>query len=436
MTARWIAAPPSIGPGLALPEAPPARRLKLLHVITAFEAGAGGNTLLSAAGMDHASYECWIAGNADGPLWAEAEAAGIHTVRIEGFGKQIALRDDLGVLRRLIRLMRAERFDIVHVHSAKAGVLGRLAAWLCQVPVVVCTIHGRDPWWPGPPDEAHRLDDLMPRHERWLFRRVERALCRITDAFVAVSPTVARDAVIAGIAPAGRISVAPSAVEVAAPIKTRDQRIRRQLGIPADAPVVGTVGRIGAQKCPADFVRMAAEVRRRFPQARFVMVGEGELADRVRMLADELDVPLVMTGYRADAALVAATFDVYVVSSRYEGVGRAVTEALASARPVVATAVDGVVDLVAHGATGLLVAPRDVHGLAAATCWLLEHPVEAAAMGRQGSTLVRALFTRERMCLALDEVYRQLLGAGPGTMAAPAVETARMPTAARRSRAS
>jgi glycosyltransferase involved in cell wall biosynthesis len=418
MVLRWISAPPPIGADRALPPAPPMRRLKLLHVITAFEAGAGGNTLLSAAGMDATRYETWIAGNAEGPLWAQAEAAGIRTVRIDGFVKEIAPREDLAVLRALLRLMRAEHFDIVHVHSAKAGVLGRLAARLCKVPVVVCTIHGRDPWWPASAEEGHRIDDLMPAPQRWLFRRIERALCRITDAFVAVSPTVARDAVLAGIAPPGRISVAPSAVDVPELDRADNGRIRRELGITASAPLVGTVGRIGAQKCPLDFVRMAALVRRSFPDARFAMVGEGELAEQVRRLAAELEVPLVMTGYRPDAALVAATFDVYVVTSRYEGVGRAVTEALASGCPVVATAVDGVVDLVTHGSTGLLVSPRDVDGLASATCWLLEHPDEAAKLGRQGSTLVRELFTPERMCAALDEVYRELLGTAPDAIGA------------------
>ena len=334
----------------------------------------------------------------------------MRTVRIDAFDKAVSPRHDPVVLGRLIRLIRRERFDIVHVHSAKAATLGRVAARLCQVPVVVCTIHGRDPWWPGPGGHEGGLEDLMPWHERWLFRRVERALCRVTDSFVAVSPTVARDAVLAGVASAGRISVAPSAVDLDTIPMSQDHGVRRGLGIPADVPVIGTVGRIGPQKCPQDFVRMAAVVHASHPDARFVMVGEGELADEVRRLADELAVPLLVTGYRSDATRVASTFDVYVVSSRYEGVGRAVTEALASARPVVATAVDGVVDLVAHGSTGLLVAPRDIDGLARAVGWLLEHPAEAAAMGRQGRALVRELFTAERMCAALDEVYRQQLG--------------------------
>jgi glycosyltransferase involved in cell wall biosynthesis len=299
--------------------------------------------------------------------------------------------------------------------------------------VIVCTIHGRDPWWPSPAGGGAGLEDLMPWSHRWLFRRIERALCRITDEFVAVSPTVARDAVRAGVAKAGRTSVAPSAVDLSTIRTAQEARIRHELGIRIDAPVVGTVGRIDVQKSPLDFVRMADLVRVTFPDAKFVMVGEGELAEQVGKLAAQRGVPLLMTGYRTDAALVASAFDVYVVSSRYEGVGRAVTEALASGRPVVATAVDGVVDLVAHGSTGLLAAPGDVEGLAAATCWLLEHPVDATAMGLQGRMLVRKLFTRERMCAALDEVYSGLLGAGPDDISplTPAIELADLAAAVR-----
>jgi len=102
-----------------------------------------------------------------------------------------------------------------------------------------------------------------------------------------------------------------------------------------------------------------------------------------------------------------------VVSSLYEGVGRSVTEAMASGRPVVATAVDGVVDVVEHGATGLLSEPGDPEGLAARVVWLLDHPEEAALMGKQARDLVRALFAPERMCAVLDEIYSSLLGTAP-----------------------
>lgn len=418
MLNRWLAAPPPVTGVGVLPPPPVPRRLKLLHVITRFEAGAGGNTLLSASGMDRSRYDVWIAGGAGGPLWERAEAAGLKTVQLPGFWKEVAPKDDLKILLALTGLIRTERFDIVHVHSAKAGVLGRVAAWLCQVPVVVCTVHGRDPWWPDDCDSDSPLNALMSAGRRRLFRRVERTLCHVTDSFVAVSPTVARDAVRAGIASPGRITVAPSAVDTEEVPVAKHSRIRQQLGIPQHAQVVGTVGRLDVQKNPLDFVRMAARVQPAIADVRFVMVGDGELTERTRALAAELNVPLLLTGYRSDAPLIASTFDVYVVPSLYEGVGRAVTEALASGRPVVATAVDGVVDVVTHGSTGLLVRPRDADALAAATIWMLEHPAQAMLMGRHGRDLVRDLFNPNRMCAVLDETYREQFGsAGEPTSA-------------------
>jgi glycosyltransferase involved in cell wall biosynthesis len=107
---------------------------------------------------------------------------------------------------------------------------------------------------------------------------------------------------------------------------------------------------------------------------------------------------------------VAATFDVYVVPSRYEGLGRALTEAMASGRPVVATAVNGVPDLVEPGVTGLLAEPGDVEGMAESVLWLLDHPDEAAMMGEQARERVRSHFATETMCRALDGLYRDLLG--------------------------
>jgi glycosyltransferase involved in cell wall biosynthesis len=157
------------------------------------------------------------------------------------------------------------------------------------------------------------------------------------------------------------------------------------------------------------------------------MVGEGELADQARALAGQLGVPLLLTGFRPDAARIASALDVYVVSSLYEGVGRGVTEAMASGRPVVATAVDGVVDLVRPGATGLLAAARAPGELAEGVCWMLEHPVEAAAIGAQARARVRLLFARERMCAALDDVYSRLLGLEPDAPAPPPRDPSAMP---------
>lgn len=409
MTERWLAPAAAVVPPHQLPPSPPRHRVKVLHVITRLEAGAGGNTLVSALGMDPERYDVWIAAGGQGPLWERADRAGIRTVRIPEFRREVSPARDAAVLIRLLRLIRAERFAIVHLHEAKAGFLGRLAAALCRTPAVVITLHGRDPWWRTSAGTETRLRDVMP-HRLWLYSALERMTRPLTNAFIAVAPTVARDAVQAGIAAPGRTDVAPSAVDVDAIPYDRDPSVRAELGIPPEIPVVGMVGRLDRQKAPLDFIRMAAQVAELRPGTRFVVTGDGELAAEMGQLARDLGVEILFTGFRHDAARVASAFDVFVVSSLYEGVGRSVTEAMASGRPVVATAVDGVVDIVSHGATGLLAAPRDPEGLAARVVWLLDHPDEAALMGKQARDLVRVLFAPERMCGVLDEIYCSLLG--------------------------
>lgn len=409
MTGRWLAPPPAVLPADRLPARPARHRVKVLHVITRLEAGAGANTVLSAIGMDPERYEVWIAAGGHGVLLERADREGIRTVRIPEFRREVSPVRDAATLLRLVRLIRAERFAIVHLHEAKAGFLGRVAATICGTPGVVYTLHGRDPWWRSAAGTGTELRDVMP-HGLWLYSALERMARPFADAFIAVAPAIARDAVQAGIAVPGRTDVAPSAVDVDAIPYDRDPSIRAELHIPPEASVVGMVARLDQQKAPLDFIRMAAQVARLRPGTRFVVTGDGELDADARELARGLGVDVLFTGFRQDAARVASAFDVFVVSSLYEGVGRSVTEAMASGRPVVATAVDGVVDVVSHGATGLLAAPRDPAGLAGHVVWLLDHPDEAALMGKQARDLVRTLFAPQRMCAVLDEVYSSLLG--------------------------
>lgn len=207
----------------------------------------------------------------------------------------------------------------------------------------------------------------------------------------------------------------PSAVRLDQIPARPDPLVRHELGIPAGVPVVGTVGRFCRQKAPLDFVRMAALVMRARPDVTFVMVGDATLESaplekETREEAHRLGVPVIFTGFRTDAPRIAACFDVFVISSLYEGLGRALTEAMACGRPVVATAVNGVPDLVEPGSTGLLAAPADPGGLAANVEWLLDHPEHASRMGRQGRDRVLSFFGPATMCAHLERLYSQLLG--------------------------
>jgi glycosyltransferase involved in cell wall biosynthesis len=380
----------------------------VLHVVTKFTEGAGGNTLLSVLGADSTRFQPWVAGSAGGPLWERAERAGVPTVTLGRFREVISPLEDLWVLLTLMRLIRRERFSVVHTHSSKGGFLGRVAAWLCRTPVIVHTIHG------------FSFHNFMSRRRRWAYLALEWLVRPMTHAFIAVAPQVARQAVESRLAAPGAVTVVPSAIEFDRIPDGPDRVLRSALGIPDNVPLVGTVGRLDFQKAPLDFIRMAAHVSETHPQARFVIVGNGALIDEARQEARRLGVEVIFTGFRHDAARIAACFDVYVVASLYEGLGRALTEAMASGRPVVATSVNGVLDLVEPGSTGLLAPPAHPEALARNVAWLLDHPDEACRMGAAAHDRVRDLFEPKLMCRLIEDIYDRLLGL-PGLAVAGSV---------------
>jgi glycosyltransferase involved in cell wall biosynthesis len=403
MNGLWPAVKATVVPSRRLPEQPTVPKVKVLHVITRFIGGSGGNTLISAVGMDPDRYETWVASMPGGPLWEEARAGGVRTVHIQHMRERISPVDDLLACLELVRLIRRERFSVVHTHCSKAGFIGRVAARLAGVPVVVHTFH------------IFAAHEGLGRLRRLAYLALDRSVRSFAHRYVAVAPRVAREAVEQRLAPPGSVVVVPSAVDLGHIPTHEDPEVRAELGLDKDAPLVGTVGRIVAQKSPLDFVRMCALIREKRPDARFVMVGDttlesAGLEEETRHEAERLGVPVLFTGFRADAPRVAAAFDVYVVPSLYEGLGRAVTEAMASGRPVVATAVNGVPDLVEPGSTGLLAAPGDPASLARAVLWMLDHPEEAAEMGAQGRERVRSHFASSLMCSALGALYDELLG--------------------------
>jgi len=406
MRAVWPGVPRFVVARYLLPDQPELPKVKVLHVITRFTGGSGGNTLISAVEIDSARYETWVAAMPGGPLWETARAGGVRTVYIRHMRERISPLNDLLACLELIRLIRREKFTVVHTHCSKAGLIGRVAARLAGAPAVVHTFH------------LFAAHQGLGRSRRFAYLAMDRSVRRLAHRYVAVAPRVAQEAVQQRLAPPGSIIVVPSAVDLDRIPVSADPDVRAELGLAADAPLVGTVGRIVAQKCPLDFVRMCALIHEQRPDVQFVMVGDATLESagleaETRREAERLGVPVLFTGYRADAPRIAATFDVYVVPSLYEGLGRAVTEAMASARPVVATAVNGVPDLVEPGSTGLLARPGDPASLAGGVLWMLDHPEEAAQMGAQGRERVRSHFGTADMCSALDALYSELVGLPP-----------------------
>ena len=363
-----------------------------IHVIllTAGLAAKGYTTRL-VVGMEAAH---------EGNLLDLAEAKGVTCETLASLGREVRPLQDLRALVRLYRLMRTFRPQIVHTHAAKAGLLGRLAARLAGVPVVVHTYHG------------HVLRGYFGPAKTEAFRQLEWLLGRSSDALIAVSPGVKQDLVELGVAASDRLRVVALGLELeglAGPLPRGG--LRRERAIPDDAPLIGMVGRLVPIKDVPTFLHAAAKVRQVTPEARFALVGDGEERVLLENLCARLGMAEAVTfhGWRRDMLCVYGDLDVVVNSSRNEGTPVALIEALAAARPVVATRVGGTPDLLRGGEFGRLVAAGDASALAAAILDTLDDRVAAEVRARAGQAHVLREHSAARLVADIDALYRELL---------------------------
>lgn len=299
----------------------------------------------------------------------------------------------------LARLIRDSGFDIVHIHSQEAGLPGRLVARLAGAPRLVYT-----------------PQTLDIRRARWhgLYRLIERALARLTDALVSVNEAD-RQRLIRWHIPPQKIVTIPNGIDLAAFSGPVDRAgLRAELGLDPAGPLVMQVGRLSAQKAPLAFVRGAALVLDRQPETQFALVGEGPLRNDVAAEIGRLGLArrVHLLGWRERAARLLATADLATLTSCWEGTPYALLEAMAWARSVVATAVNGCPEIVVEGQTGFLVPPGDVAAWAEAVATLLADGERAGAMGARGRQRVEECFTLERTVAGVEALYRHLLETG------------------------
>ena len=276
-------------------------------------------------------------------------------------------------------LLRKLKPTIVHTHSSKAGILGRIAAWLAGVPVIIHSIHGFG----------------FTPYQGPVLRRVligmERVVGRITTRFFCVSEANRRMGIATGLFQDGRCTVIRSGIDLSAIRQLRvDVAVKkRDLGLDLEQPVVGMIAPLKPQKAPLDFIRVAGVVHRLRPDVQFLLVGDGELRGAVEAELDRLGLreAVRMLGWRRDDAEIMRCLNVFVLTSLWEGLPRVYLEALASGVPVVGTRVDGVSEVVREGINGYLVDPGDVPALADRVLSLLGDPEAAVRMGGAGQSL-------------------------------------------------
>jgi len=376
-------------------------RQRILYTVNRMDVGGSQTHLLQVLRLlDRERFEpllCCLTGK--GALLETARATGV-TVASAGLGG-LKSPTALAALGRLTRFIRRERIDVVHNYLLRANVVGTLAARAARVPLVLTSKRGCH--------ERRGLELAGARLSNWL------ADCITTNANAVRSFVHDNEG-----CPLEKMVVIPSGIDTDhfAPLAAADYKTR--LGVPADAPVVGVVTRLRVRKGVEEFLAAMAQVRRRHPTARAVIVGEVTLdADLQRLVAEQgLGDHLHVLGRRADMPEVLSAFDLFVLSSHDEGMSNAILEAMAMQQPVVATDVGGTGEVIQEGVTGHLVPPRDVDALAAAIARGLDDPARARAMGVRGRAVVVERFSARAMVRQMEALYTRL-SAG-GRLGAPA----------------
>ncbi len=352
-------------------------------VLTRGLAGHGYETRLLAGRVDEGEADFVALRDPDLPV-----------VDIEGLGRSVRIGGDLRAFVSICREIRRFRPHIVHTHTAKAGVLGRLAAFVNRVPVRVHTFHG------------HVLHGYFSPPVSRLVRLVERVLARGTTALVAVGERVRDELVEAGIGQRDRFTAIAPGVEEPPAI---DREIARQLlGLPLEVPVVMFVGRLTAIKRPDRLVEAFGMVLERIPEAVLAVAGEGELLKEVRRSVERLGDSVRFLGWQSDVGRLYAAADLVVISSDNEGMPMTLIEAAMAGVPGVTTDVGSASEVVVHGSTGLVVAP-DARDLADAIIVLLVDDDRRSDMGRAAAEQAIVRFGAARLVADHVALYRRII---------------------------
>lgn len=380
-------------------------QLGIFRAITRLNIGGPAiHAILLTRGLQNERFRSVLVSGQEAPgegnLLDLAARCGVRPVLVEELGREVSPTNDLVAVRRLYQLMRRERPQIVHTHLAKAGTTARLAARLARVPIVLHTYHG------------HVFHSYFSPRRTAVFLAIERALARLTDRIIAVGDQQRAELVSYRLAPARKIVSIPLGLDIEPLLQAERERgrLRAELGLNGADKLVGIVARLVPIKAHEVFLEAAVEVHRRLPNARFVIVGDGERRAELEARAARLGLRdrALFLGWRRDMRAVYADLDVVVLSSLNEGSPVALIEAMAAARPVVSTDVGGVGEVVANGQSGILVPSRDADALAEAVTNLLNDPAAAEQLGRAARAAVYPKYASTRLVADLERLYLEL----------------------------
>ena len=376
--------------------------MRILHLITRLDRGGSAtNTLLTVAGLPAPFGQSLVYGRtAEFPQLALALQSQVHMAELPQLVRSPSPIKDLIAFLKIYRLLRNERFDLVHTHTSKAGLLGRIAARLAGVPHIVHTPHGQ------------AFNGYAGRVVTALFVLLERWTATFTDRIIGLTDQEVRDNLERRIGVPQQFVSIPSGIDLKPFEKgARDvANIKGSLGLSPSTRLIGAVGRLDPVKGHRYLLDAFAILAPRFPDLTLALVGDGELLPELRSRAEHFGLTdrILFLGWREDVPDLLYAFDLFVFPSLSEGMGRALVEAMAAGRPVVASRVCSIPEVLAGGEAGYLVEPASAGALAAGIETLLQDPELRARLAKAARARAQQ-YSVEAMLRKIETVYHDVL---------------------------
>lgn len=383
-------------------------RYKALHIVTRFLkwGGAERNTYYSIQGLDRDRHEVDLAIGRDSQRALLKDYSYGQVFQVNTLVRDPNPFYDPIALFRLYRIIKSGNYDIVHTHTGKAGALGRIAARMAGVPIIVHGLHGT-------------MASPNPILDR-IYLFLDRFTGRFTDCFISVGEDLKQRYIERGIGDPSKYRVIHSGMDLDAFYKAADLpkevigKKKRELGANEDVIIIGKVASLEPRKGHKYTIQAAKKLAQLHDNIKFLFVGDGWYRSKLERMVrrNGLEDSIIFTGYREDIAEVMATFDIVLLTSLWEGLPQVLVQAAAVGKPIVAFAVEGAKEVVKDGVNGFIVPSKDVNSLVEKVEYLLSDLERAQAMGRQGREITGDQWTvetmQEKTCKLYDELVVKL----------------------------
>lgn len=383
-------------------------KIKVLEIITLFSIGGATETVVSMAkGLSELDFSVEIVTGphivSEGSMYETASRLNIPVHTFKHLRREISLFFDLLIILQLAYFIRKNNFDVVHTHSSKAGVVGRIAAFLAGTQVIIHTIHGLP---------FHRY---QPPLQKKLFIIVEKISALFCHKIVAVTHTIVELLVSDNIIPRKKLTVIRSAfnLEEYLRLNINKEQIQNRFGLTKSDIVIGKIARLSKLKGHEYLLKAFMKVSKEIPNAKLLLVGNGELESELKQFVkqEKLHEKVIFTGLvlPEDVPSIINAIDILVHSSLLEGLARVLPQAIMMEKPIISFDLDGACEVIKNGQNGYLIEPLNIDEMAKRILELCEDPDKAKAFGKAGKEFLKDEFDENKMVAEIANLYNELL---------------------------